>query len=107
MYVLIVVYLLSAAVQYNDPDPVVWMASYLIAAYLCYYRLRGKGNYMQFFMIGLLYILWGINQFPPQWEGLNVENMQMKTTNVELGRESLGLIMCGLGMWICMIRKHK
>ena len=105
LYLLIGVYLMSAAVQYNDPDPLVWIVSYLIPACLCYYRILKYGNSVQYFMIGLLYMLWAINQFPPQWEGLMIDNLSMKTINVELGRESLGLAMCGIGMWICMLKK--
>lgn len=101
LYFLIVIYILSAAVQYNDPDPAVWILSYLLPAGLCYYRSLGKGDKVLYFSIGLVYLLWAVNQFPPQWEGLMMENLSMKTLNVELGRESLGLGMCALGMWIC------
>lgn len=105
LYFLIAAYLLFAFVQFNDPDPLVWIFSYLISAFLCYYRIRHKENTIFYFMVGLLYILWSINQFPPQWEGLMIDQMSMKTINVELGRESLGLAMCGIGMWVCMFRK--
>jgi hypothetical protein len=104
LYFLIVIYVLSAIVQYNDPDPVIWIVSYLIPAFLCYYKIQKKGNAVQYFTIGLLYMLWAINQFPPQWEGLMMDNLSMKTINVELGRESLGLAMCGIGMWVCMLK---
>ena len=105
LYFLVAIYILSAAVQYNDPDPLVWIVSYLIPAFLCYYRILQRGNAVQYFTIGLLYMLWAINQFPPQWEGLMMENLSMKTINVELGRESLGLAMCGIGMWVCMLKR--
>lgn len=102
-YFLILIFILSAAVQINDPDPIVWIAAYLIPAYLCFYKLNKQGNSLQFFLMGLLYLIWAVNQFPPEWEGVNFENMRMKTINVELGRESLGLGMCALGVWSCMI----
>lgn len=101
LYILIVIYVLSAAVQYNDPDPWVWILSYLLPAGLCYYRSLGRGDKILYFSIGLVYLLWAANQFPPQWEGLMLENLTMKTMNVELGRESLGLGMCAIGMWVC------
>ncbi len=103
MYFLIMIFILSAAVQYNDPDPIVWILSYLIPAFLCFYRSKGKGDSVLYFCIGLVYMLWAINQFPPQWEGLMFENLSMKTINVELGRESLGLGICSIGVWLCMI----
>ena len=101
LYSLIVIYVLSAAVQYNDPDPLVWMGAYLVAAGLCYYRSLGKGDRLLYVSIGLVYLFWAVNQFPPQWEGLMIDHLRMKTINVELGRESLGLGMCMLGMWVC------
>ncbi|WP_367916249.1 transmembrane 220 family protein [Leadbetterella sp. DM7] len=104
LYSLIVIYVLSAAVQYNDPDPLVWMLVYLIPAALCYYRSQGRGDRVLYLSIGLVYLAWAVNQFPPQWEGLMFENLRMKTVNVELGRESLGLGMCALGMWLCAWR---
>src|SRR4051812_35591517 len=37
-----VVFILFAAVQYNDPDPYVWMPIYLYAAALCWLAFRNK-----------------------------------------------------------------
>jgi hypothetical protein len=37
-----VVFILFAAVQYNDPDPYVWMPIYLYAAGLCWFAFRNK-----------------------------------------------------------------
>ncbi len=101
LYTLIMIYILSAVVQYNDPDPWVWILSYLVPAGLCYYRSLGKGDRVLYFSIGMVYLLWAVNQFPPQWDGLMLEKLSMKTLNVELGRESLGLGVCALGMWVC------
>ena len=38
--VFIVVFLISAALQYNDPDPYIWMPIYLYGAYLCFKALK-------------------------------------------------------------------
>ena len=40
--VFILVFVLSAALQYNDPDPYVWMPLYLYGAFLCYRALEKK-----------------------------------------------------------------
>jgi len=37
-----IVFILFAAVQYNDPDPYVWMPIYLYAATLCWLAFRNK-----------------------------------------------------------------
>ncbi len=40
--VFIVVFILFAAVQYNDPDPYLWMPIYMYPAVLCYLALKNK-----------------------------------------------------------------
>jgi hypothetical protein len=35
-------FIFSAALQYNDPDPYVWMPIYLYTAVLCWLAFRGK-----------------------------------------------------------------
>ena len=40
--VFIILFLFSAALQYNDPDPYIWMPIYLYGAYLCYQALSKK-----------------------------------------------------------------
>ncbi|MDZ7934545.1 MAG: transmembrane 220 family protein [Emticicia sp.] len=100
LWFLVMMFFVFALVQYNDPDPYIWIPIYLIAAHLCYYKLQGKGNKVMYFSIGLLFLMWAINQFPPEWEGVLL-NQGMKTVNIELGRESLGLGCCTIGMWIC------
>ena len=38
--VFIVLFIIFAALQYNDPDPYVWMPIYLFAAFLCYKAIK-------------------------------------------------------------------
>ena len=42
--VLLVAFTLSAAVQYNDPDALVWVAIYLAAAAMCLLQYRHNGR---------------------------------------------------------------
>ena len=37
-----IVFILFAAVQYNDPDPYIWMPIYLYTAILCWLAFRNK-----------------------------------------------------------------
>ena len=104
LWFFIAVFVYFAGVQYNDPDPYIWIPTYLIPTFLSYYKLRGKGDKVLYFSIGLLFLMWAINQFPPAWEGVLL-NQGMKTINIELGRESLGLGCCTIAMWICAAMK--
>lgn len=92
--------ILFAAVQYNDPDALLWIVIYLLVAALAIFGLRGKIQKQSYFLVSLIFVLWGINQFPKEWEGVLLNEVGMKTINIELGRESLGLfinaLFCGL-----------
>ena len=50
--IFIVLFVLFAAVQYNDPDPYLWMPIYLYAGYLCYLAIKGI-YYPLLYIIGL------------------------------------------------------
>jgi hypothetical protein len=39
-------------------------------------------------------------QWPPQYEGILFGEMQMRSINIELARESLGLAICSVGLCI-------
>src|SRR4051812_3018280 len=42
--IFIVLFVLFAALQYNDPDPYIWMPIYLYAAFLCYSAIKKRFN---------------------------------------------------------------
>lgn len=48
-----VLFILSAALQYNDPDPYIWIPLYGYAAILCWLAFRGK-FYPFAYLIGIL-----------------------------------------------------
>ena len=98
-FILIFVYFI--AVQYNDPDPYIWMPTYFIAGFMVYQKIKGRQDKLGYLVLGALYLMWAGNQFPPEWEGVMLDAMGMKTLNIELGRESLGLGICTIVMWIC------
>ncbi len=90
------VFLSFCIVQYNDPDPVIWICIYSIPIYLLYKKYGSTQSKSLYFVIASIYILWAFNQFPPEWEGVTLNYLGMKTLNIELGRESLGLGFCGI-----------
>lgn len=88
-----------AIVQVNDPDPIHWILIYLFTGFLIAYKpvQRNKALYWS---VSLVLILWAIDLFPSQWEGVLLNEMGMKTLNIELGRESLGLTISALLLFI-------
>jgi Transmembrane family 220, helix len=101
-YVFMAIFIAFAIVQYNDPDPYLWIPVYLFPVYLIFKSLSDFQISRSFIYVAIVYIFWSINVFPPEWEGVLL-NQGMKTLNIELGRESLGLatvaiILIGLGV---------
>jgi len=70
-----VIFILFAALQYNDPDPLVWMAVYLGSAFLCFLSIfKQKSHFFRkFYLIWAIFTaIFGIFQWPPIWEGLGL-----------------------------------
>lgn len=42
--IFLVLFIVSAGLQYNDPDPYIWIPIYLFAAFLCFQALQKKYN---------------------------------------------------------------
>ena len=49
-------FILSAALQYNDPDPYLWIPIYIYGAVLCWLAFRNK-YYPKAYLIGILFYL--------------------------------------------------
>ena len=95
-----VMFLLFASVQFNDPDPVIWILAYTLTAVGCFVYLKRtwalslKWGYL---LVGLSMLVGSWMQYPPQWDGFGTS---MKTVNQELARESMGLLLCGLVLMV-------
>lgn len=49
----IIFFVLSVALQYNDPDPYIWMPLYLYGAFLCWLAIR-KNYVPVLYILGLI-----------------------------------------------------
>lgn len=117
--IFIVLFILFAAVQYNDPDPYVWMPIYLYAALLCYFALKGKYNptlyYIGFAAYGMyaLYLFFdkaGVLDWAGEHHGENIaETMKATKPWIEETREFFGLVIVIVVLIVNMIwlRKQK
>ena len=98
--ILTLIFILFAAVQYNDPDPIVWVPIYLFTAAICAYAAMGKYN-TTFLLIGLIPIVLFMLSYIPafvDWVKMGmpsvVETMKAEKPYVELTREFGGLVIC-------------
>lgn len=90
----------SAAVQYNDPDPMPWMAMYGYVALLYGLALAGRHS-PRAARVGLVVaMLWAATFVPAfgDWirQGMPsiVGKMEAASPHIELVREFLGLVLC-------------
>jgi hypothetical protein len=98
----IVLFVISAGLQYNDPDPYIWAPIYLYGAVLCYYAYTGK-FYPKAYMAGIgVFLIYALYLFFEK-DGVlnwalyhNRENIagSMKATKpwIEATREFFGLL---------------
>jgi hypothetical protein len=87
-----------AAVQYNDPDWPVWIYAYLVPAYISLCAFRNKFNRELIAVVALAALLGAVTFFPfGHYEGVALKD-GMKTMEIELARESLGLAIVFVAM---------
>ncbi|MFD3001565.1 transmembrane 220 family protein [Pontibacter toksunensis] len=96
------IFIAFAVVQYNDPDPALWIAIYVVAAALSVAAGFGKVSNVLLGVAFVVYAAGVIYWWPEQFEGVG-DSMRDSTTglllrNVEEGRESLGLGICSVAM---------
>ena len=103
-------FLLSVVVQWNDPDPVRWMAIYGAAFAACLATgLRTRVPAMAPLLVAGVALAWaiaiidggrttGYSQMFDAWE--------MKSVNVELAREATGLLIAGGWMLVIAVAQH-
>lgn len=93
-----ILFLLFAILQYNDPDPQVWIPIYALAAMACFMALTTIGKPWFYGLMAVIYAGAAVFQWPPVFEGFVLNEMGMKTVNIELAREAGGLAICAVVM---------
>ncbi len=87
-----ILFLICVYLQFNDPDPWLWTLVYGIAGLACfmfYYRYWPKWIY---WVLAVVYLGGAVYQWPPEFEGVMFNELQkMRSMNIELARESLGM----------------
>ncbi|WP_224483203.1 transmembrane 220 family protein [Robertkochia aurantiaca] len=98
----------SAFLQHNDPDPLLWYGIYLLAAVLSILFVFDRLPVWLVFMVVLLFLIAGVMTWPETFEGVTIGQGDIK--NIEEGREALGLLFTALilgmfGLRVWYIRK--
>ena len=95
-YLMLAIFILAIAVQFNDPDSGVWIAVYSTAALVCLLASKEQLHWMLPALIGVLVLTWAIVLFSQidskiTFSDLFLSSWTMKTYAIELMREVGGL----------------
>ena len=100
-----VLFVLSVAVQYNDPDPVRWMLIYLAAATSCVLAALGRDHRIFPAAVALVELVWAAMLAPQVIGSVQPGELlgawEMKDARVEVGREMYGLLI--IAAWMSLI----
>ena len=101
-YLFVLIFILFAAVQYNDPDPYLWIPIYIYPAVLCYLAARNqfhKQAYIGGFIFFTIYALYklldqnGIVDWINYHDATNIAaTMKAEQPWIEESREFFGLV---------------
>jgi len=91
-------FLVSAGLQYNDPDPFLWIAIWSIAAILSLLFFFDKISSRVLFIVGIVCFIGFLNLFPSNFQGFGLEDGDIK--DVELAREAVGLLIIALVLFM-------
>jgi hypothetical protein len=100
--IFVVLFIISAGLQYNDPDPYVWIPIYVYGTALCWLAAKNK-YYPSAYLVGIavyaLYAIYKVVEKDGVWDWIvdhNAENiagtMKASTPWIEDAREFFGLI---------------
>jgi hypothetical protein len=90
------VFVFAAAVQWNDPDPLPWIAGYLCAAGLSAAAVVGRMSWGVSALAAMAYTFWFLS-LAPSLVGADpaaFQSLQMREASHEEPREALGLALC-------------
>ena len=112
-----IIFVLFAALQYNDPDPYIWMPIYLYAAFLCFLAIKHKYSPVLYIIGLVVYFLYasylffdksGVLNWAEQHDAENlVQTMKATKPWIEETREFGGLLIVMIALIINMISLKK
>jgi uncharacterized membrane protein len=110
-FVMIVAFLFSVIVQYNDPDPLVWMAIYGAAMIACILFAFGKSPSFLPRIILSIAVIWALTIAAQVIGKVGFSELfqafEMKDERVEVGREFGGLLIIVFWMSVLAIARFR
>jgi hypothetical protein len=94
--VMAALFFFGAAVQFNDPDPLVWMAIYVAAAIACVLAATRRLRWWFPAIVAAIAFVWAATFVPTVLPSVRITQLfaawEMADTRIEEGREMYGLL---------------
>jgi len=104
-------FLLALVLQYNDPDPLRWMAIYGAAAVVCLLALRRRLRRWMPLVVGVVALAWAATLAPGVVGRVSPRDLfreiPMGSTAIEEGREMGGLLIVAAWMLVLLISARR
>jgi len=107
--VMALVFAFAAAVQHNDPDPLPWMSIYGAGAAASAWAAFAPATFRRWLagLIGTVAVAWAVALVPQAWGKVRFTDLfaafEMKTPEVEVARETCGLVIVAAGMGLAAL----
>jgi len=93
-----VLFIFGAIVQYNDPDPLLWITLYSLAALASFGFAANKTPKKVLLSLGALFLIGFFMVYPETFEGFEIGQGDIK--NIEEAREAFGLLLMATVMFV-------
>ncbi len=97
-----ILFLISAVLQYNDPDPLLWIVIYGMATLVTLGFVFNRVSYKVPAFVGLLGVIGFFLIFPEKFEGFAIGKGDVK--NIEEAREAFGILIIAIVMFVFALR---
>ena len=98
---MLLMFLFSAALQFNDPDPVRWIGIYTAAAAVCGLEIRRRRSALAALAVAVIALVWAGSLYYRAHEvplSAMFAEWEMRDLRIEEAREMYGLTIVGLWM---------
>lgn len=97
-YLMALLFIFAAIVQYNDPDSLIWIVVYGLAATICILWAKKEVGKIIPVTLALILLAWSAFIFPDSTEQSVFSSFSMQSIEIEEIRESLGLVIVAIWM---------
>ncbi|TLP81695.1 transmembrane 220 family protein [Maribacter sp. ACAM166] len=101
-YLFALLFFIGAALQYNDPDAILWVIIYTIAALVSVGFALNKIRYYLPMVIGVIAFINFLYLYPRNFQGFDLNDGDVVI--VELGREAFGLLIISVVLLVFAFR---